>query len=123
MRKTLCLIFFLAFVSSNLAQTIPAVPELPRLRLDNFSPGIQEQIGEAYSNARSSSGDAAASGRLGMILQTYSLLQEAAVCYRRAGQLEPNVFQWAYYLGVVETDQGKCDADNTRLLLVISCKS
>jgi len=119
MRKTLCLIFFLAFVSSNLAQTIPAVPELPRLRLDNFSPAIQEQIGEAYSNARSSSGDAAASGRLGMILQTYSLLQEAAVCYRRAGQLEPNVFQWAYYLGVVETDQGKCDAAISTLRLAL----
>src|SRR6266513_119852 len=119
MRKTLCLIFFLAFVSSNLAQTIPAVPELPRLRLDNFSPGIQEQIGEAYSNARSSSGDAAASGRLGMILQTYSLLQEAAVCYRRAGQLEPNVFQWAYYLGVVEADQGKCDAATSTLRLAL----
>src|SRR5437879_3773952 len=120
MRKTLCLIFFLAFVSSNLAQTIPAVPELPRLSLDDFSPGIQEQIGEAYSNARSSSGDAAASGRLGMILQTYSLLQEAAVCYRRAGQLEPNVFQWAYYLGVVEADQGKCDAATSTLRLALN---
>ena len=119
MRKTLCLIFFLAFVSSNLAQTIPAVPELPRLSLDDFSPGIQEQIGEAYSNARSSSGDAAASGRLGMILQTYSLLQEAAVCYRRAAQLEPNVFQWAYYLGVVEADQGKCDAATSTLRLAL----
>ena len=120
MRKTLCLIFFLAFVSSNLAQTIPAVPELPRLSLDDFSPGIQEQIGEAYSNARSSSGDAAASGRLGMILQTYSLLQEAAVCYRRAGQLEPNLFQWAYYLGVVEADQGKCDAATSTLRLALN---
>ncbi len=119
MRKALCLIFFLAFVSSNLTQTIPAVPELPRLSLDNFSPAIQEQIGEAYSNARSSSGDAAASGRLGMILQTYGLLQEAAVCYRRAGQLEPNVFQWAYYLGVVEADQGKCDAATSTLRLAL----
>src|SRR5437762_12108029 len=44
-----------------------------------------------------------------MVLHTYGLLQEAAVCYRRAGQLEPNVLQWAYYLGVVEADQGKCD--------------
>src|SRR2546429_7110569 len=120
MRKALCLIFFLVFASSSWgAQNTPAVPELPRLSLDNFSPGIQEQIGEAYSYVRSHPGDAAASGRLGMVLQTYGLLQEAAVCYRRAGQLEPNVLQWAYYLGVVEADQGRCDAATSTLRLAL----
>ncbi|PYV70437.1 MAG: hypothetical protein DMG97_19275 [Acidobacteria bacterium] len=122
MRKSLCLILFqaLAFASSSSgAQSTFAVPELPRLSLDNFSPGIQEQIEEAYSNARSHLEDAATSGRLGMVLQTYGLLQEAAVCYRRAGQLEPNVFQWAYYLGVVEADQGKCGAAASTLRLAL----
>src|SRR5437763_7034371 len=120
MRKALCLIFFLFFASSSWGpQNTPAVPELPRLSLDNFSPGIQEQIGEAYSYARSHPGDAAASGRLGMVLQTYGLLQEAAVCYRRAGQLQPNVLQWAYYLGVVEADQGKCDGAASTLRLAL----
>src|SRR5438128_2534781 len=58
MRKALCLIFFLVFASSSWgAQNTPAVPELPRLSLDNFSPGIQEQIGEAYSYVRSHPGD------------------------------------------------------------------
>ena len=50
MRKSLCLILFqaLAFASSSSgAQSTFAVPELPRLSLDNFSPGIQEQIEEA----------------------------------------------------------------------------
>src|SRR5947207_13542796 len=110
MRKALCLIFFLVFASSSWgAQNTPAVPELPRLSLDNFSPGIQEQIGEAYSYARSHPGDAAASGRLGMVLQTYGSLQEAAECSRRAGQLQPDVRQWAACLGFVEADPGKCD--------------
>src|SRR2546430_17366260 len=89
MQKALCSIFFqaLAFASSSFgAQSSPAVPELPRLSLDNFSPGIQEQIREAYSYARSHPRDANASGRLGMVLQTYGLFQEAAVCYRRGGQ-------------------------------------
>src|SRR5438128_2534782 len=54
-----------------------------------------------------------------MVLQTYGLLQEAAVCYRRAGQLEPNVLQWAYYLGVVEADQGKCDGAASTLRLAL----
>src|SRR5438132_5325740 len=122
MRKSLCLILFqaLAFASSSPgAQSTFAVPELPRLSPDNFSPGIQEQIEEAYSNASSHLEDAAASGRLGMVLQTYGLLQEAAVCYRRAGQLEPNVFQWAYYLGAVEADQGRCDAATSTLRLAL----
>src|ERR1041385_4842956 len=112
MRKALCLIFFhaLAFAPSSLGtQSTPTVPELPRLSLDNFSPGIQQQIREADSYARSHSGDAAASGRLGMVLQTYGLLQEAAVCYRRAGQIEPKTFQWTYLLGAVEADEGKCN--------------
>ena len=92
---------------------------MPHLTLDNFSPGIREQIAEVYSYARSHPGDAAASGRLGMVLHTYGLLQEAADCYRPAGQLEPNVFQWAYYLGVVEADQGRCDAATSTLRLAL----
>lgn len=122
MLKALCLIFFqlLVFASStSAAQRAPAVPELPRLTLHSFSPGVRDQIDEAYSYASSHPGDAAASGRLGMVLQTYGLLQEGAVCYRRAGQLEPTFFQWAYYLGVVEADQGQCDAATSTLRLAL----
>src|SRR5207302_6894608 len=120
MRKALCLIFFLAFASSSLgAQNTPVVPELPRLSLDNFSAGVGEQIAEAYSYASSRPGDAVASGRLGMVLQTYGLLQEAAACYRRAGQIEPKVFQWTYLLGAVEADEGKCDAATSTLRLAL----
>lgn len=46
-RKALYLIFFQAFAfafSSLGAQRDPEVPELPHLTLDNFSPGIREQI-------------------------------------------------------------------------------
>ena len=122
MRKKLSLLFlpFLVFGSSTCAaQSHSAVPELPKLTLENFSPGIREQIGEAYSFARSHAKDAGASGRLGMVLQTYGLLQEAAACYRRAMQLEPNSFQWTYYLGAVEADQGRCDAATSTLRLAL----
>ena len=122
MRKRLGLLFLLllAFASSTCAaQSQSAVPELPRLTLDNFSPGIRAHIDEAYSFARRHAEDAGASGRLGMVLQTYGLLQEAAVCYRRAMQLKPNLFQWAYYLGVVEADQGRCDRAASTLRLAL----
>lgn len=122
MRKRLNLLFlpFLAFALSTLAaQSHSEVAELPRLTLDNFSPGIREQIDEAYSFARSHAGDPRASGRLGMILQTYGLLQEAEACYRRAVQLESNSFRWAYYLGAVEADQGRCDTAASTLRLAL----
>lgn len=122
MRKSLGLLFLSlpAFVSSTFAaQSHSAIPELPRLTLDNFSPGIREHIGEAYSFARSHAEDAGASGRLGMVLQAYGLLQEAEACYRRAMQLEPNSFQWTYYLGAVEADQGHCGTATSTLRLAL----
>ena len=71
MRKMLwsILLPFVAFVSSSSgAQGAPAVPELPGLILNNFSPGIREQIEAAYSYASSHATDATASGQLGMVL-------------------------------------------------------
>lgn len=122
MRKRLNLLFLALLVmasSANASQGNSSVPELPRLTLENFSPGIREQIEDAYLLARGHAEDADASGRLGMVLQTYGLLQEAAFCYRRAMQLEPNSFQWAYYLGAVEADQGSCDTATSTLRLAL----
>ena len=111
---------FLALASSTFAaQSRSAIPELPGVTLDNFSPGIRKQIDEAYSFARSHADDAGASGKLGMVLQTYGLLQEAAVCFRRAMQLEPNSFPWTYYLGAVQADQGLCDTATSTLRLAL----
>ena len=47
-----------------------------------------------------------------MILQAYGLFEEAAVCYRRATQLEPTVLRWAYYL-----DSSKPTTDDASRLL------
>jgi len=108
------------FASSSVnAQSHPVVPELPRLTLDNFSPGVRQQIEDAYSLARSHADDAGASGRLGMVLQTYGLFEEATICYRRAVQLEPNSFSWTYYLGAAEADQGRCDIATSALRLAL----
>jgi tetratricopeptide (TPR) repeat protein len=122
MRERLSLLFLLlvAAGSSNFAaQSHSAFPEFPRLTLDNFSPGIREQIQEAYSLARSHAEDAGASGKLGMVLETYGLLQEAAICYQRAMQLEPNSLQWTYYLGAVEAEQGHCDTATATLRIAL----
>src|SRR3989442_7886799 len=90
MRKALCFVFCLTLTFASYtvgAQQDPAIPELPRLTIDNFSPVARDQIQEAYADARARPADDVASGRLGMILQTYGLFQEAAVCYRRGRRL------------------------------------
>ncbi len=103
-----CQALILAWYAAG-TQNSPAMRELPPLVLDDVSPGVRDQIQEAYANARAHLNDDAI-GRLGMVLQTYGLFKEAAMCYRRASQLAPSTFRWAYYLGVVETEEGDCDA-------------
>ncbi len=111
MRKALCLIQTLILAACSVgAQEAPAIPDLSPLSLDDFSSAVRGQIQEAYADARAHPGDDTAYGRLGMILQTYGLLQEAAVCYRRARWLAPSAFRWAYYLAIVESANGHCDA-------------
>src|SRR2546428_14116434 len=112
MRKALCFVFLLTLTFASYtvgAQQDPAIPELPRLAIDNFSPVARDQIQQAYADARARPADDAASGRLGMILQTYGLFQESAVCYRRGGRLAPSSFCLGYYPGVVEAAGGHCE--------------
>ncbi|HEY4818084.1 MAG TPA: tetratricopeptide repeat protein [Candidatus Acidoferrum sp.] len=111
MRKVLCFFQTLILAAcSAAAQEPPVLPDLPLLVLDDFSSGIRGQIQDSYADARARPDDDTAIGRLGMILQTYGLFQEAAVCYRRAVRLAPSTFRWAYYLGTVESAGGHCDA-------------
>jgi tetratricopeptide (TPR) repeat protein len=109
-----CLMLAVASVDLRASQDL-RVPDLPNLTLDNFSPLIREQIQKAYADARAHARDDTASGRLGMVLETYGLLQEAAVCYRRANALAPSDFRWAYYLGRVEASMGHCDVGSVSL--------
>jgi tetratricopeptide (TPR) repeat protein len=110
--RLICLILIQAFACASClwaGQENGAGQELPRLVLDNFSSSVRGQIEEAYSSARNHPENPVANGRLGMILQTYGLLQEAAVCYRHAAELAPSDFRWVYYLALVEADRGDCE--------------
>src|SRR6201997_4489670 len=124
-RKTTGLIIFLQLLAFAPClcgtQTNRSAPELPRLAVDGFSGAIREQVQEAYHYARTHPKEAKASGTLGMILQTYSLLGEAIKYYQYAADLAPDEFSWTYYLGLVEAEQGQCEqaASNLRLALRI----
>ena len=44
-----------------------------------------------------------------MILQTYGLLQEAAIFYKHAAELAPGDFRWPYYLALIQAERGQCE--------------
>lgn len=110
MRKALSSIQTLILFACGAAAQVPATPDLPLVALDDFSPAVRGQIQEAYADVRAHPDNDAAIGRLGMTFQTYGLFQEAAAYYRRASRFSPSTFRWAYYLGMVESTSGHCDA-------------
>ncbi len=88
------------------AQT-SSLPELPRLDLSGFPPAVSQQVQAAYDAGRANSRDANASGKLGMLLDLYKRRESAAICYERAHRLDPGAFRWLYYLGSLQSIQGK----------------
>jgi tetratricopeptide (TPR) repeat protein len=110
MRKALCFIqtLILAACSAS-AQEAPLFPNLPSLALDDFSSAIRGQIQQAYADVHARPDDDTANGRLGMILQTYGLFEQAETFYRRASRFAPSSFRWVYYIATVESARGHCD--------------
>ncbi len=52
---------------------------------------------------------ARAYGELGRLYQAHRLLEAALDCYREAHRLDPQAFNWAYYLGVLSASDGNVD--------------
>ncbi|HYK87582.1 MAG TPA: tetratricopeptide repeat protein, partial [Acidobacteriota bacterium] len=104
--KHLIVILALAFGTPALrARNAP--PELPQLDLKEFDPVVREQVQKAYDAARANPHDAAASGKVGMLLDIYKRRELAAEWYERAHQSDPKAFRWLYYLGSLQIVQGK----------------
>ncbi len=82
-------------------------PDLPSMRMESFLQATREQIEAAYTEAKAHPRDAAANGKLGMVLDAYEQYELAEPCYQRARFLDPSAFHWAYYLGQVQAATGK----------------
>ena len=106
LRKLVCAI--LVFATALVARG-PELPPLPELKLGATFDIVQRQVNEAYVRARAHPTDAAANGKLGMVLDAYEQYDSAALCYRRAHALDPKSFDWMYDLGWVEFKQGQYD--------------
>ena len=103
----LLLAFLACACSSDWSRRGAALPDLPQLGPGDFPPAVREQIQGAYEQARANPRDPSANGNFGMVLEAYGQTESAAVCFQRARLLEPDSFQWAYYLGVAQADLGK----------------
>jgi hypothetical protein len=95
----------IAILSAGACST--RMPELPRLEIARFRPQVRGEVQRAFDEARQRRNDPEASGRLGMLLYAFEQYQSAEACYRRARFLAPGSFQWAYYLGLAESLDGK----------------
>src|SRR3989441_4789195 len=83
------------------------LPDLPRLTVANFRPQIRDQVQKAFQEVEGKPKDPEANGRMGMLLHAFEQYESAELCYRRARILDPNRFQWAYYLGLAQAIDGK----------------
>src|SRR5437016_707975 len=102
-------IFILCGPQITVSTESNALPRLPRLSLQKFLPVVREQVQQAYDAVVAHPRNAAANGKLGMVLQAYSQLKGAEIAYRRARYLAPSHFDWIYYLGQIQANQGNCD--------------
>lgn len=98
-------------VVTAVSQTVPApsLPEIPPRVVEQFGPGIREQVRKAYDEARKHPTEANAVGQLGMILHTYEDHAAAISCYLLARKAAPREFQWAYLLGLAQAANGQPD--------------
>ena len=85
----------------------PAMPAIPEPQLALLPEDIRPQVKQAHDEALKNPKNASASGKLGMFLHAYHFDTEAVVCYRRAHLLDPTSFDWVYYLGLAQADQGE----------------
>ena len=83
------------------------LPDLPRVNSEEFPQPSRKQISRAYRAARENPDRAQENGNLGMWLHAHRQHKDAEICYERAHRLAPDVFRWAYYLGVLQTLRGQ----------------
>ncbi len=98
------------------------LPEIPQPDTEGFLPAIKKEIEKLYAEAKARPEDADAVGELGMLLHAHRQNSTAEVCYRRAVGLAPQEFKWRYYLGQVQTAQGKSQEALANLLAALKLR-
>lgn len=84
-----------------------SLPPFPELATTDFAPVIQAHIQTTYQTTLATPENPQANGELGKVLHSYGQYASAAVCYRRAHLLAPDIFPWIYYVGYVLAEDGQ----------------
>lgn len=79
---------------------------LPALSLEGLPAAVRQDLAEAHAAAAARPDDAAAAGRLAMLLHAYEQHSLAAAVYERARALEPAALEWSYLGAVVAGETG-----------------
>jgi tetratricopeptide (TPR) repeat protein len=74
---------------------------LPALSLEGLPAAVRQDLAAAHAAAVARPADAAAAGRLAMLLHAYEQHSLAAAAYERARRLEPGAVEWSYLAAVV----------------------
>jgi len=106
-RATAAMSLLLCLIACRPSAPLPAVPEISTA---TFLPAVREAVDSALADAKARPNDAAAVGRLGMVLHAHRQLEAARRCYRRAAGLDPKKFEWRYYLGAASEGQEAVEA-------------
>jgi tetratricopeptide (TPR) repeat protein len=84
-----------------------AAGEIPQVNIAGLPHETQDQVAKAYAAAIKQPQDAEAVGKLGMLLDSYHVSEDAALCYQRAHLLAPTAFKWLYYWGSLLLHESK----------------
>jgi Tfp pilus assembly protein PilF len=105
--RPLAALLAIAMLTASCSPRPAQSPELPRLDMANFLPGVRTEIQAAYDAAQTHPEDPVAAGKLGMLLDAHEQYEAAAKCYLRAHRLAPGEFAWPYHLACIRSAQGQ----------------
>lgn len=86
---------------------VPPAPPLSAPALDEFSPAVRKRMQPFLDKARDEPGSASSTGDWGRMLYAYGLPEAAAQAFARASAIDPDSFEWAYFLGAAQADLGR----------------
>jgi tetratricopeptide (TPR) repeat protein len=99
--------FVVCLLSLYLGACGRTTPDIPVPQLNGVVPAVRERIQSAADQARKRPNDAQAVGRYGMILEAHDQFSLAVPVLSRAARLEPDRFDWLYYLAIAYGNLGK----------------
>jgi tetratricopeptide (TPR) repeat protein len=101
-RRAVWIIGLIAVLAIAAALMWRRSPAIPRPDLAGADEELVEAIDTAEQQIRRQPRSAAAWGDLGLVLRSHGYRNEAATCFERAGELDPQEWRWPYFQGDCE---------------------